>query len=41
MAHNVPCVKLEFSQLELKVGPMLTHGMILFDRKVMVGGLSG
>ena len=41
VAHSVPRVKLQFNQLELKVGLMMTHGMMPLDRKVMVGGLSG
>ena len=36
----MPRVKLQLSQLELNVGPTLTHGMMPLDRKVMVGGLS-
>ena len=35
---QVPCVKLQFSQVELKVGPMLTHGMMPLDRKVKLMG---
>ena len=36
----VPRAKHQFSQLELKVGPMLTHDMMSFGRKVKVVGLS-
>ena len=39
--HSVPHVKHQFSQLELKVGPTRTHGMMPFGRKVKVVGLSG
>ena len=38
VAHRVPRVKLQFSQVELKVGPTLTHGMMPLDRKVKVVG---
>ena len=34
MTHSVPCVKFQISQVELKVGPMLTHGMMPLGRKV-------
>ena len=37
-AHRVPHVKLQFSQVELKVGPTLTHGMMPLDRKVKLMG---
>ena len=30
----MPRVKLQFSQVELKVGPTMTHGMMPLDRKV-------
>ena len=35
---QVPFVKLQFSQVELKVGPTLTHGMMPLDRKVELMG---
>ena len=34
VAPRVPRVKLQFSQVELKVGPTMTHGMMSLDRKV-------
>ena len=34
MAHMVPRVKLQFSQVELNVGPTMTHGMMSLDGKV-------
>ena len=36
MAHRVPRVKLQFGQLELKVGPTLTHGMMPMGRKIKI-----
>ena len=30
----MPCVKIQFSQVELKVGPMMTHGIMPLDRKI-------
>ena len=36
MVHKVPRVKLQFSQLELKVGPTLTHGMMSLGRKIKI-----
>ena len=29
---------IKFSQVELKVGPTMTHGMMTFDRKVKIVG---
>ena len=34
MTHSVPHVKFQFSQVELKVGPTLTRGMMPLGRKV-------
>ena len=36
MAHSVPRVKLQFSQVELKVGPTLAHGMMPLGRKIKI-----
>ena len=36
MAHSVPRVKLQFSHVELKVGPKLTHGMMSLGRKIKI-----
>ena len=36
VAHRVPRVKLQFSQLEVKVGPTLTHGMMPLGRKIKI-----
>ena len=30
---------IKFSQVELKVGPTMTHGMMPLDRKVNIGGI--
>ena len=32
----MPHVKLQFNQLELKVGPTLTHGMMSLGRKIKI-----
>ena len=32
----MPHVKLQFNQLELKVGPTLTHGMMPLGRKIKI-----
>ena len=41
MAYSVPRVRCRFSQLELNVGPMWTHGMMPLEENQMVGGVSG